>query len=220
MFQACSSHLVFNGNDLHIVSQKVLVKWLFWLDFHNLKFYRKPRVRAMNMQCLYSNLNDQNLQNFINTHIPIHVLTCWYCEYLIGSFSNTSYVCDSRLSFSGWKTKQTFVYYKYMYVFFLPVGLTDGWIHRQWQYRLLSVNNSNCMHVLVKRCNMVLLDFRQSERHKPAVDIEGSLHNLWRTELRCLEGPGSESRICACVIHIILFRNTTETYHSIRSHTN
>ena len=28
--------------------------------------------------------------------------TCWYWEYLMGSFSNTSYVWDSRLSISGW----------------------------------------------------------------------------------------------------------------------
>ena len=29
--------------------------------------------------------------------------TFWYCEYLTGSFSNISYVCDSKLSMSGWK---------------------------------------------------------------------------------------------------------------------
>ena len=28
-------------------------------------------------------------------------LTCWYWEYLMGSFSNTSYVCDSKLSMRG-----------------------------------------------------------------------------------------------------------------------
>lgn len=27
--------------------------------------------------------------------------TCWYWEYFIGSFSNTSYVWDSRLSIRG-----------------------------------------------------------------------------------------------------------------------
>lgn len=31
----------------------------------------------------------------------VPALTCWYWEYLIGSFSNTSYVWDSRLSMSG-----------------------------------------------------------------------------------------------------------------------
>ena len=31
----------------------------------------------------------------------------WYSEYLTGSFSNTSYVCDSRLSISGWQVTTT-----------------------------------------------------------------------------------------------------------------
>lgn len=32
-------------------------------------------------------------------------LTCWYCEYLMGSFSKTSYVCDSKLSIRGLKKR-------------------------------------------------------------------------------------------------------------------